>query len=315
MRSGGEADLVAELLEEVGDRGRRAHAFRAVAVQALEEFRGAQRRADLPPDPRRTLAGHLVERADRHLERLWGLIKSLLAGDHRADGALENLEALGLAWMKVLRRQGGGARIRGLHVEGLAVGLGTRPQEAKPKAVGPLYLLTGTRHSGVEATSGPRSIRCVRRALAVLFSVAALVGCGSSGGDATPTACLDSAPAYLSALRAAPGEVRLHPDTAISECFGETQGAGELANVGQTVIRVATQLNAQARRDPGGRETVMLGYLAGAVHEGASHAAGADADLVRRLDAAARFTPGGGTLGAAFERAFGKGYAAGEQTG
>jgi hypothetical protein len=155
----------------------------------------------------------------------------------------------------------------------------------------------------------------VRRAFAVLFSVAALVGCGSSGGDATPTACLDSATAYLSALRAAPGEVRLHPDTAISECFGETQGAGELANVGQTVIRVATQLNAQARRDPGGRETVMLGYLAGAVHEGASHAAGADADLVRRLDAAARFTPGGGTLGAAFERAFGKGYAAGEQTG
>jgi len=36
---------------------------------------------------------------------------------------------------------------------------------------------------------------------------------------------------------------------------------------------------------------------------------------VRRLDAAARYEPGGGTLGAAFERGFGKGYAAGEQSG
>jgi hypothetical protein len=156
----------------------------------------------------------------------------------------------------------------------------------------------------------------VRRSLAaLLFSLAALAGCGSSGGDATPSACLDSASAYLSALRAAPGQVRLGSDTPISECFGATQGAGELANVGQTVIRVATQLNAGARRDPGGPQTVMLGYLAGAVHEGASHSAGADSELVRRLDAAARFKPGGGILGAAFERAFGKGYAAGQQDG
>ncbi len=85
--------------------------------------------------------------------------------------------------------------------------------------------------------------------------------------------------------------------------------------MGQTVIEAATRLNARARRNPGGRDTVMLGYLAGAVHEGASDGAGADADLVRRLDAAARYVPGGGTLGAAFERAFGKGYAAGEQGG
>ena len=129
-----------------------------------------------------------------------------------------------------------------------------------------------------------------------------------------PPASAPSA-AYLGALRAAPGQVRLGSDTPISDCFGATQGAGELANVGQTVIKVATQLNARARRDPSGHETVMLGYLVGAVHEGTSHAAGADADLVRRLDAAARFAPGGGTLGAAFERAFGKGYAAGENDG
>jgi hypothetical protein len=155
----------------------------------------------------------------------------------------------------------------------------------------------------------------MRRSCAALLLLAVFAGCGSNGGDATPTACLDPAAAYLSALRAAPGQVRLGGGTAISDCFGATQEGGELADVGQTVIRVATRLNAEARRDPGGEDTVMLGYLAGAVHEGTSHAAGADADLVRRFDAAARFSPGGGTLGAAFERAFGKGYAAGEQDG
>jgi hypothetical protein len=154
----------------------------------------------------------------------------------------------------------------------------------------------------------------MRRAALLFALVASLaVGCGSSTDSSTPTACLAPAGSYLRALRAAPSEVRLNGGTAISDCFGAS--AGELANVGQTVIQVATQLNAQARRDPGGQDTVMLGYLSGAVHEGASHASGVDADLVRRLDAAARYEPGGGTLGAAFERAFGKGYAAGEQSG
>lgn len=156
----------------------------------------------------------------------------------------------------------------------------------------------------------------MRRAPLVFVLFASLaVGCGSSSDGSTPTACLAPAGQYLKALRAAPGEVRLSGGTAISDCFGATQGAGDLANVGQTVIQVATQLNAQARREPGGQDTVMLGYLSGAVHEGTSHAAGVDADLVRRLDAAARYEPGGGTPGAAFERAFGKGYAAGEQSG
>jgi hypothetical protein len=156
----------------------------------------------------------------------------------------------------------------------------------------------------------------VRRLLATSILLAfAAAGCGSSSESSTPTACLAPAGQYVKALKAAPGEVRLNGGTAISACFGATQGAGELANVGQTVIEVATTLNAQARRDPGGQATVMLGYLAGAVHEGASHAQGADADLVRRLDAAARYQPGGGVPGAAFERAFGKGYAAGEQSG
>ncbi len=156
----------------------------------------------------------------------------------------------------------------------------------------------------------------VLRALPLLALAAlAAAGCGSGGESATPTACLGPRADYLKALQSAPGEVRLAGDTSISDCFGGTQGAGDQAQVGGTVVGVATELNAAARRDPEGHAAVMLGYLAGAVHEGASHSSGITTDLVRRLDTAARFNPGSGTLGAAFERAFGKGYAAGQEGG
>jgi hypothetical protein len=156
----------------------------------------------------------------------------------------------------------------------------------------------------------------VLRALPFLALAAlALGGCGSGGESTTPAACLAPKGDYLKALRSAPEEVRLAGETAISDCFGGTQGAGDQAQVGQTVVAVATQLNGAARRDPGGDDAVMLGYLAGAVHEGASRSSGIATDLVRRLDTAARFNPGSGTLGAAFERAFGKGYAAGQEGG
>jgi hypothetical protein len=151
----------------------------------------------------------------------------------------------------------------------------------------------------------------VRRVLPILATLALLAGCGSSGGGAAPPACLAPTADYLQALESAPAEVRLSGSTAISDCFTGTEDPG----IGQTVIEAATKLNAKARRHPGGPHTVSLGYLAGAVHEGAEQAAGADADLVRRLDVAARFSPGGGTLGGAFERAFGKGYAAGQEGG
>ena len=143
----------------------------------------------------------------------------------------------------------------------------------------------------------------------------ALAACGSGDDGSTPVTCLAPASRYLNALQEAPREVRLGGETPISDCFAGTQSPGHQAQVGQTVIHAATRLNADARRHPGGHENVMLGYLVGAVHEGASHSSGINADLVRRLDAAARFNPGGGTPGAAFERAFGKGYAAGEDTG
>jgi hypothetical protein len=142
------------------------------------------------------------------------------------------------------------------------------------------------------------------------LATAALASCGSKGSDAVPTACQSDVGGYLAALRTAPAPVRLDGETPISDCFT----GDESPDIGQAVIGAATRLNDGARRDPGGAATVQLGYLAGAVHEGTSHVP-SEADLVRRLDTAARYNPDGGSLGAAFEHAFGKGYAAGEATG
>jgi hypothetical protein len=147
-------------------------------------------------------------------------------------------------------------------------------------------------------------------AAAAVVLVSALAACGSKGSTSVPSACIEPVGAWLSALRSAPAAVRLGGDTQISACF---TGA-EPPDVAQTAVKAATVLNAQARRDPGGQSTVSLGYLDGALHVGTVHVP-SEADLVRRVDTAARYNPHGGSLGAAFERAFGKGYAAGEATG
>lgn len=155
---------------------------------------------------------------------------------------------------------------------------------------------------------------CVPRPLAILLALALAVtlaaGCGSKGSTSAPTACASSTEQYLKALHAAPSPVRLEGEVPISSCFTGT----ESPDVSSAVVSAATRLNAEARRDPGGEATVELGYLDGAVHKGTSHVS-SEADFVRRVDSAARYAPGGGTLGAEFERAFGKGYAAGEATG
>src|SRR4051794_33901056 len=96
--------------------------------------------------------------------------------------------------------------------------------------------------------------------LACLAAALGIVGCGSRD-DSTPVACLEGANAYLTALRAAPGEVKLDGETPISDCLAQNQQAGDLANVGVAMVEAATQLNAQAREEPGGPAALQLGYL------------------------------------------------------
>jgi hypothetical protein len=157
--------------------------------------------------------------------------------------------------------------------------------------------------------------RSSRRALAItVLALGALAGCGEEDVE-TPAACLASSRGYLDALRQAPEPVLLDGSTPISDCVPADQDPAELGQAGEQMIAAATQLNAEARREPSGQATVELGYLIGAVQQGAAEGGGIHADLLRRLDAAARFNEDGKRLPASFERAFGEGYAAGQETG
>lgn len=158
----------------------------------------------------------------------------------------------------------------------------------------------------------------MRRLHSTVLGLAALValavGCGGAD-DKTPVACLEGRGAYLAALADAPGEVRLGDGTPIGDCLAENQRGGDLAAVGTAMVAAATQLNAEAREDPGGAANVRLGYLVGAAERGAGETSGIHTDLIRRLDAAAGYSPGGKPLPPGFQRAYDEGFAAGNADG
>jgi hypothetical protein len=156
-------------------------------------------------------------------------------------------------------------------------------------------------------------MRRVSRLIALVLAAAVLAaaGCGSDDEPVTPAACLGPASAYLDALEDAPGEVRLEGATAISDCIVPAQEPGPLAQAGDSMVGAATRLNREIRSDFDERATVQLGYLVGAVQEGAAATGGIHEDLILRLDAAARFSGDEAPFGSRFERAFGEGYAAG----
>jgi hypothetical protein len=146
--------------------------------------------------------------------------------------------------------------------------------------------------------------------LATLFAA----GCGGQD-DSTPVACLGGASVYLSALRAAPGEVRVGGETPISECLASNQKAGDLSTVGAALVEAATKLNAEARAEPGGRASPELGYLVGAVERGAADTEGIHTDLIRRLAVAARFAPDREPLSPQFLQRYAEGFDAGKKHG
>ena len=161
-------------------------------------------------------------------------------------------------------------------------------------------------------------MRAVRRAAPLLIALLIAftfvsAGCGSSDGGDTPAACLAGPAFYLKALQAAPDPVRLAGETPISDCLVEDQSAGDLADLGESLVRVAALLSAAAQRDPGGQQTLRLGYLVGAVEEGASETSGIHTDLVRRIEASARYLKRRGTT--SFDLAYARGYAAGRSGG
>jgi hypothetical protein len=144
--------------------------------------------------------------------------------------------------------------------------------------------------------------------------ILALAGCGEPN-DTTPVACLEGTSAYLEALGDAPGAVRVRGETPIGECLVENQKAGDLATVGTAMVAAATKLNAAARAEPGGEANLRLGYLLGAAQRGAESTGGIHAELIRRLSAAARYSPESQPLSPAFLHAYREGFDAGHAGG
>jgi hypothetical protein len=157
----------------------------------------------------------------------------------------------------------------------------------------------------------------MRRSLAVVLACALVLGatgCGSQE-EKTPTACLQGADAYAKALKAAPGEVRVGGEALISECLAQNQEAGELATVGEAMVKTAVRLNSEARAEPGGRANLELGYLLGAAQHGAADTEGIHVELLRRLTVAARFAPGKVPLSPEFLSTYREGFDAGHSGG
>jgi hypothetical protein len=150
-------------------------------------------------------------------------------------------------------------------------------------------------------------------ALVCLFAALA-VGCGKQD-DSTPVACREGTKTYIDALTFAPGQVRLGGNTPISDCLAQNQQGGELATVGTALVEAATELNAEARAEPGGNANIQLGYLLGAAQRGADSSEGIHADLIRRLTVAARYAPGREPLPPAFLAAYRRGFDAGHTNG
>jgi hypothetical protein len=149
----------------------------------------------------------------------------------------------------------------------------------------------------------------------LLIALAAASGCGSSDDDSTPVSCQTGAKPYLDALATAPGQVRLSGGETISGCLVENQSAADIEEVGGILLQVTTDLNQAARRDPDGEKTVQLGYLIGAVQKGSEETGGIHAELARRLEAAALFSPAGKAPPPPFDQRYRRGLAAGSEQG
>jgi hypothetical protein len=157
-------------------------------------------------------------------------------------------------------------------------------------------------------------MRFVTASLLAFLAIVA-VGCGNQNDDSTPVACLKGPGVYEKALTAAPEEVLLDDEAPISDCLTRNQKAGELTKVGEAMVETATVLVQQERSEPFQGVAVRIGYLVGAARRGAEDTEGIHTDLLRRLTAAARYTPGYQPHSPEFEAEYREGFDAGSSDG
>lgn len=152
--------------------------------------------------------------------------------------------------------------------------------------------------------------------LAAALAVALPAGCGGARkGEHQASVCRAGKGVFLAALESAPDKVMLAGETPISDCLVVNAEEGELADLGEGTLAAATQLNIEARAEPGGKANVALGYLLGAIARGSAETEGVHAELLRRLTVAARYAPDGEPLSPRFLAAYEKGFAAGRDHG
>lgn len=109
--------------------------------------------------------------------------------------------------------------------------------------------------------------------------VALAAGCGDEP-EPLPPACSDGPESVRVALRAAPGPVRLPGGTRLSDCVARATNDAELQQVGFSLTPVADDLAEAATPE----SALQLGYLLGAVRQGAARSNGVALELVRRME-------------------------------
>jgi hypothetical protein len=150
------------------------------------------------------------------------------------------------------------------------------------------------------------------RAPALACALAAVTlasaGCGT-GNRELPAACKEGARKVANALRAAPAPVRLEGGTRLSTCVHDARADADLQTIGTVYTQVADAL---APRLPTSESAAIeLGYLTGAVRQGASGTNGTATELVRRVEQAPGLEGPPPARRAAYER----GIAAGRRSG
>ena len=115
-----------------------------------------------------------------------------------------------------------------------------------------------------------------------MASVLAL-GCGNDE-KGVPVACLEGEKPISAALAKAPDPVRLETGTKLSECFTRAANPAQIQQVGAIFIAVAERLAPRARANPHSAAATQLGYLMGAVRQGAGGTQGIHYETQRRIE-------------------------------
>lgn len=114
------------------------------------------------------------------------------------------------------------------------------------------------------------------------MAVAAMLGgCANEDDPELSGACQAGPEPFAAALQDARGAVALPDGTSLSECVRDAREASQLQELGIALTRVADRLAARAPSDA--TAALQLGYLVGAVREGASTTEGIALELERRI--------------------------------